>query len=167
MYIKNTTHTYSWNQKMFGGGGRQLKEGRVGGRATIQERGWVLRYGCTHSFSNISQTNEKRSNAAVPLSLTCKSYSGNITFVDKSYKKNRGKREQIKTNRVWKIIGKEESNKLATTRRRLMISSSCRRDNKKMGKINTRTIAIARVEENPNLPSKSNGEKDQKKSQLK
>jgi hypothetical protein len=32
-----------------------------------------------------------------------------------------------------------------------------------MGKINTRTIAIARAEENPNLPSKSNGEKDTKK----
>jgi hypothetical protein len=36
-----------------------------------------------------------------------------------------------------------------------------------MGKINTRTIAIARAEENPNLPSKSNGEKDKKKITIK
>lgn len=53
--------------------------------ATIQEKnggGGLRGMDVLILFENISQTNEKRSNVAVSLSLTCKSYSDNITFVD-------------------------------------------------------------------------------------
>lgn len=78
MYIKNTTHLFMKSKD-------EVKRRSVGGEVGSDYTGKFLWYGCNHSFSNISQTNEKQSNAAVSLSLTCKSFSGNITFVDKTY----------------------------------------------------------------------------------
>ena len=63
------------------GGGGETVEGWW--EATIQKKDGGLRgMDVLIHFENISQTNEKRSNVAVSLSLTCKSYSDNITFVD-------------------------------------------------------------------------------------